>query len=92
VTLVSLRLELTYSDLGLDLAFVFAEHDEVGNLSRVSLVFRHKIFVLTFSASDQAAPLAPVLLGVFCSMSDILVDMLLMYTVTVLVVCAGIMN
>jgi hypothetical protein len=31
--------------------------------------------MLTFSASDQAAPLAPVLFGVLCSVSDMLITL-----------------
>jgi hypothetical protein len=65
-----------HADLGFDFAFILAEHDEVGNLwwwwcySREECVGRE---VRTFSLSDQAAPLAPVLLGVFCSVSDMMI-------------------
>jgi len=71
---------MTHGDLGFDFAVVLAEHDEVGDLYCVSGdqdVWREGW--LAFSASDQAAPLAPVLFGVFCSVSDMLAILRLAY-------------
>jgi hypothetical protein len=64
-----------YADLGFDFAFVLAEHDEVGNLWCCCQWMEERVEreVRTFSLSDQAAPLAPVLLGVFCSVSDMMI-------------------
>jgi hypothetical protein len=66
---------MTYADLGVDLALVLAEHDEVRNLMSQSVGSNGDRYgVRTFSASDQGAPLAPVMFGVFCSASDMLAD------------------
>jgi hypothetical protein len=73
---INQTVEAAYSDFGFDFALILANHDEVGDLFMVRLVLGLKVSLLTFSASDQAAPLAPVLLDVVCSVSDILAEIL----------------